>query len=480
MPLSAHAAVIRGDDYHHLYAWTRACEALTNPDIISISVEDSAGGSFDDVVVRRRSAPDEYEQIKSSNADVIYIDDKWLTTAATPNGRSPLQHFHATWRGHRQETPKPRFRLLGCRGFDQQHPILNLRDPLNNRVTRLLAAKGPKSAAGKIRTQWAKHLAITETELVEFLDNVEFCYEGGESSWLRQGALAMRAAGLRDDPDAVILGRELVGEWVKTGTGPQTPDMIRKQVADTKLLSRQGTLVYAIHAIDRSPQYQLPTLTTDILDLYEGETDRERRQLRDPADWDNVVRPRLVQDVRTLESYGVRRVHITGDLRLALWFTVGAMLPDVRNWVISVDQRNVEWRSDAAPAAVEAPIIDRVVLDQGTDLAVAVGLTLKPTDEVVAYLREEQIPVSELLVLSSTEGPGQRAVPDAEYAVGWTHAARTAIRSAVADVSAKRVHLFFAAPKGVAVMLGHHWNLMPPTLVYEHLQPGYAPTTIIR
>jgi hypothetical protein len=49
----------------------------------------------------------------------------------------------------------------------------------------------------------------------------------------------------------------------------------------------------------------------------------------------------------------------------------------------------------------------------------------------------------------------------------------------VVDHNAPWLHLFFAAPAGVALMLGHHWNLMPPVTVYEHLGSSYAPTITI-
>jgi hypothetical protein len=35
-----------------------------------------------------------------------------------------------------------------------------------------------------------------------------------------------------------------------------------------------------------------------------------------------------------------------------------------------------------------------------------------------------------------------------------------------------RLDLFLAARAGAAPMLGHHWNLIPPTAVYEHLGSG--------
>jgi hypothetical protein len=166
-------------------------------------------------------------------------------------------------------------------------------------------------------------------------------------------------------------------------------------------------------------------------------------------------------------------------MRLPLWFATGVRLPDTRGLVVSLDQRNVEWRSDTPPANVEAPVLGRVVLHQGADLAIAVGLTHDPTNDVANYLRDVAAPINELIVLGTTDGPGQNAVPDSAFAIGWAHAARAAILAAVSQTTASRLHLFLAAPAGAALTLGHHWNLLPPTTVYEHLGSSYAPTVTV-
>lgn len=479
MTLPARAAALRGDDYQHIIGWYWACQALIDADIISVSVEDAAGGSFDDLVVLRRAGRSSYEQIKSSNTDETVIDNAWLTSAVTDNGKSPLQHFHATWATHRSESPKPEFRFVTNRAFDPADPILKLRDKLTGAVVRLLKIKGPRTGAGKARREWADHLGISEDELTEFLADLQLHHEGSETSWARQARDAMRAAGLRTDDDAIVRGRDMIRDWVKTGAGPQTPSAIRRQVAEAKLLARDGTLILAVHAIDRPAHNLQPSVTVDLVDLYAGNTDRERRQLRNPDDWQGAVAPHLTNAVRTLEAFGVRRVHVIGAMRLPLWFATGVRLPDTRGWVVSIDQRNVEWRSDTPPANVEAPVFDRVVLGQGPDLAIAVGLTHDPTTEIATYLLDTAAPISELIVLGTPGGPGQHAVSDAAFAIGWAQAARATIRAAVGQGTVPRLHLFFAAPAGAALMLGHHWNLMPPTTVYEHLSPGYAATMTI-
>jgi hypothetical protein len=38
------------------------------------------------------------------------------------------------------------------------------------------------------------------------------------------------------------------------------------------------------------------------------------------------------------------------------------------------------------------------------------------------------------------------------------------------------IHLLLACPTALALLLGHRWNRVPTTIVYEDLAPGYAPT----
>ena len=53
---------------------------------------------------------------------------------------------------------------------------------------------------------------------------------------------------------------------------------------------------------------------------------------------------------------------------------------------------------------------------------------------------------------------------------------RDSIRAAVRDSGARRVHLFMSAPAGAALLLGHIWNRVGTTIVYEDLSPGYVST----
>jgi hypothetical protein len=162
-------------------------------------------------------------------------------------------------------------------------------------------------------------------------------------------------------------------------------------------------------------------------------------------------------------------------MRLPVWFAIGRALPDVRGWVLSLEQRGEEWRTDAvADTGVEPTVIAEAELDAGADLAVVLAITNDPTVEVMEHLRSEQTPVGRVLVLGPDGEVGKDAARGAGWTMAWTRAARERARTAVEG--ARRLHLFMAVPAAAALMAGHQWNLLPPTTVYEHLRPGYAPT----
>ena len=212
----------------------------------------------------------------------------------------------------------------------------------------------------------------------------------------------------------------------------------------------------------------------DFTTLFDGDTPFARRQLKNPANWQQVIMPELRNAARALEAYGPRRVHVTGSMRLPLWFAVGRELPDVRQWTLSLDQHGQQWHTSPAEEVTTRTIAD-IIIGQGAELAVAAALTHDPTADIHAYLRDAAIPVAALLVLGPGSEPGHQSVPDGQWAAGWARTARDQARNAACAHGAQRIHLFIAAPQAIALTLGHHWNLTPPTTVYEHQPPGYFP-----
>lgn len=479
MTLPARAAAIRGDDYQHAIGAYHACRVLTEPDIVSVSIEDSDGGAFDDIVVRVRSGcskPHEYIQTKSSNYNNQIIDEDWLLVAKTARGRSPLQHFHATWSKLTEAHEPFELTLLSNRNFAETDDLLSLidRDTDTIPLARLKVSAGSK--VGKALKRWATHLEIDVPTAVTFLCGVRFKHGESTGSWAERCAPIMKNAGLRDDPDAVASMQLMVRQWVTSGAGPQTRDEIRAQVSSRNLLAREGTLVLAVHAIDRISTPDQPNVSVDIVDLYPPGESFELRQLSDPSTWDSTVLPRLYAARDELRSFRSRRVHIVGSMRLPMYFAAGRTFPDVGKWVLSADQRGTEWVTTAPRQRAELRVIvDESPNEQG-DLVVAFALSQDPTSQIRQYLQDTDTAPQRLIVLSAAGGPDQNVAESAGWAVDWVSQARARVLEAVETVTERHVRLFMACPAALAMFAGHQWNMVPTTTVYEHLAPGYGPT----
>jgi hypothetical protein len=474
MPLPPRAAAIRGDNYQHTVGWFWACQMLRDPDIETVAIEDPASGHFDDVVVRRRRAANTYVQVKSSNYGNTIIDTAWLTTPASEKGRSPLQHFHDTYLDLASAGPFD-LEVWTNRGFDHDNPLLGkLLDQKTDKVdVDLMVSAGKKSKIGIERDFWALHLGITVDELASFLSSVSWKQTGSELEWRHHCKPLMELAGLRSDDEAVTLGVDIASGWVTNGAGPRTADDVRAEAAARNLLALEGELLLLVNGIDQEHAATPPNFVLDFVDLYEGESSFARKVLKDPGDWDGVIRPAIEEAARTLASYRVRKVHVSGAMRHPMWFAVGRAFPQVKKWILSMDQVAAVWATDASVEEAAPRMLASLDLEQGTDVAVAIGLTGEPTADVEKYLRVAGAPVGKLLVLGPQADPSPTAVPSDGWAMGWTRAARELVRQEVQTADATGVHVFLQCPAGVALMLGHQWNIMPTTTVYEYVAGTY-------
>lgn len=157
-----------------------------------------------------------------------------------------------------------------------------------------------------------------------------------------------------------------------------------------------------------------------------------------------------------------------------MWFAAGRSLPQVKKWTLSVDQVGGTWRTDEDPEPIDARVLTDVSIADKSELAVGLGLTGDPSRDIERFVRTSHDRVGRLLVFGPEGEPSSTSVPSGAWAMSWARSVRNQARSAATD--AKHVHLFFLCPAGVALMLGHQWNLMPTTTLYEFAGGTYHPT----
>lgn len=478
MKLPPRAAAIRGDDYQHAIAWYWACEMLCDSDIISVSVEDRAGGTFDDIVVLRHTGVNTYIQAKSSNYGDKVVNQEWLFAAKGESGKSPLRRFYETFVELSIADKSFVLEVWTNRGFDQGNFLLGkLLDQKTDTISveQMLKAKA-RSNVGKERTAWASHLGIDDGQLASFLKSVRWKQAGSESDWRRQAKPLMRIAGLRSDDQAVEIGVSIARHWVTDGAGPQSAEDVRAAVGAQDLLARTGTLVFAVHAIDKDPTPTPPNVEIDFVELFEGDNSFNRKLLKEHDDWESKILPAIEDAARSLAAYRVRSVHVTGSLRHPLWFAVGRALPEVKKWELSLDLVDSTWSTTDSQVEVAPRVLADVDVGSGDDVAVGIALTGDLTGDVETYIRQSQPSIGRLIVFGPEAEPSHTAVPSGGWAMAWTRAVREEIRKGPAVGETGRIHMFFQCPAGIALMLGHQWNVMPPTTVYEFANGSYHPT----
>jgi SMODS-associated and fused to various effectors sensor domain len=200
------------------------------------------------------------------------------------------------------------------------------------------------------------------------------------------------------------------------------------------------------------------------VDRFDGPDAYAKRRPKPPATWQQ-----LQADIEDIPGRlgAASHIAITGSLRLAPAFTVGAALRMVTNTDITVMQRGTPWPSDAPYITPITPTSTEHSIRQGEDVAIAIEVATTMTADVQAYLLDRHIPVARLVVLGPPGGPRDNAVPAPEQACALAVGLRDAARRA--SHGHPRVHLFLATPMGLALLLGHRWNRIAPTTVYEDL-----------
>jgi CBASS immunity sensor of nucleotide second messenger signals len=476
MPTSASGARIQGDDYQHLFVWFQAIRLLhPETEVARVEIESYGAGNVDDLVVRQAEGPDEYFQVKYSVDASKPISSEWFTAASTPNGRSPLQRLVLSWQSLKVKGKVPELTLFTNRLLDPTDPILRLRSGTRATVGQRLQEEAPASAARKQLALWAQHAGVSVDELLEVLSHLGIKTDQGSWSGLIEAARdRMGWLGLCTSEVDVESGVTAIRSWVKNGVRSLGRTELEREIERRSLRAGKRYSTLLVEAIDHAPWPDAAQVRLDWVNLFEGDEPRARRQLRDPSGWSTRLRPEMVEAARAVTAAGGDRVLVRGYMRLPLWFLSGAELPDTRGHHVACVQRGQWWSSDATPQAFPLRAVP-TPLGQGHDIAIGLSVTNSIAADVVAYCKQAAIPASEYVDISPCGGVGPNAIADGQTALSWAVAARDAARSAV-PVGGARVHLFMSGPAGGALLLGHVWNRVGLTRVYEDLSPGYAPT----
>lgn len=461
---------IAGDRFQWLCAWDACLRLLheaeagsANPPV-RVGVEVDGAGNVDDVVLYRRLPPHTYAQVKYAIGYGTPVNTGYMTVPSAAGGASILQNLVDARRRLAKGGDAVDLVLVSNRLADPQDPLLAVRDARTQLLLPRAGEGGERSAVGRTRRQWASSAGIDDEELLELLAVLRFDLGRDVSHLEEVVSLRMRLAGLRGDADAVNLGIRWIADQVIAGRRELDLGMVREAIEQGDLRAGSPRSLVSVATLVPDPMAGTSICSIDWVDRFDGPDAFAKRRPLAPATWAD-----LQHEIESIPSRvgGVRQIAVSGSMRLAVAFEVGAALRMVTGVDLAVVHRGELWSSDAEFSVSKALDASEVALDQGTELAIAVEVSTPIKVDVQAFVRQARLPVQRLVVVQPPGGPRDNSVVDAEDAVAYAVGIRDAVRQAARGH--ERVHLFLACPMGLALLLGHRWNRVAPTVVYEDL-----------
>lgn len=461
---------LEGDDYQHLVTLNEVLRAMRGNGVDAVTVEASDTGNVDDIVLAGAAGATRYTQVKHAVDGQTPVGTTWLLSPARKGGRSLLQRFHASWVHLGGLEVRPYLQLVTDRDIDPTDPILKMID----RRTGLVVPAIRAASVQEQRAEWARHLDVSEDELVTFLEDLRFVTGRSMAAEREIAELQLQALGLVSGGGTIDSGLAFVREWVQerertmevAALGPLIEGRIGRAALPSILLVVEG--------IDADPATAQADVGLRFVELYDGDDPFSRRTLHDHADWQGEVWTELQRAAEHLRQAGGTRVVVSGRMRLPMWFGAGCALRDVLGFEVSSVQRGQRWASDELGNSLPLDAKLRTVGDEH-GLAVVLSVAADAEGEAVACAAE--LPVGRVLAIAPTTGANAGVVPDGPTGAALAVAIRNLVRQHL-DGATEEIHLFMAVPAGLALLLGHRWNALRPTVVYEHLGAGrgYART----
>jgi hypothetical protein len=467
---SPSGARIAGDRYQWLVAWQACLTVLHDATVgaanpaVSVGVELDGAGNVDDVVIRRRRPPHSYKQVKYAVESSTPVNGDYLTAASRTGGPSILRKIAGAWRQLTNAGDPVELAIVTNRAPDPADPLISGRDARTRLILPRAGQGGPRSARGKARAAWAKAAGLSETGLLDLLAVLDFDLARDRMHLEETVKQAMFAAGLRSDDRALAAAVDWVAEQVVAGQRELGLDAIQDAIRSRALRSGPARTIVSIATLTPDRLAAQAAYAIDWVDRFDGPDAYAKRRPKAPATWQQ-----LQADIEDIPARlgAASHIAITGSLRLAPAFTVGAALRMVTSIDIAVMQRGTPWPSDAPYSTPVTPTSTEYDIGQGEDVAIAIEVATTMTAAVQAFLQGQHTPVGRLVVLGPPGGPRDNAVTGPEHACALAVGLRDAARRAAHGHP--RIHLFLATPMGLALLLGHRWNRVAPTIVYEDL-----------
>jgi hypothetical protein len=205
----------------------------------------------------------------------------------------------------------------------------------------------------------------------------------------------------------------------------------------------------------------------------------EERNYPEPEIWNS----QLLAELREVRSWVVahrdtRRIRLTGNRRISTSLAIGSIFSAVAGFAMEMEQRGGEiWATDdhALANTPDYQLNADCIPGESEDLEVIMSIGREIQNEVKAS--HELLRLDQIAVLKLTSN---QPILSAQHANLVVRKAKSHMVSAIEEGRYKRIHLFFAGPAFLGLLLGHRLNAVAPVQCYEWISSGrYAPTCLL-
>lgn len=251
----------------------------------------------------------------------------------------------------------------------------------------------------------------------------------------------------------------------------------RLQLLDTLHTKLDVDLVPNLHVLPVHVRSDRNEVAVDVVEIdasgFSGdplgypETDRWHVELMSP----------LVATATWARKHGFARVSISGSYRLSTAFALGWAFRSAIGFEIDIPTKTGAWATDAHPAPSGSALPWSILQPNslaGDRLVVGVGILRDPAPDI---LKQWALTDGQGLLLAFLP----QALTNGVEAQASVRALKAAIGETVARLRPTQIDLCYAGPAAFAVALGHRWNALPLTQLYEFIAAdgSYNPTVMI-
>jgi len=275
----------------------------------------------------------------------------------------------------------------------------------------------------------------------------------------------------RNYEEAFAFGRSAIQEF--NLPGHQVPVLRKRDIAadrgvKNKIAAGERPITVAIRSF-KHPAHDFANQVDEMLCLCDHFAGRELVK----GTWEGVVQE--VKDFIALTIKAHRRYNLYLPLHSSLTFLVGRTIDPKCGAEINIFQpspsaafelwrfKQLDYLDGFHPWTVE----ESVPGNTGDELAAAISITHSTIEDVEAYIKNTDVPISRVIHLKM-DHTNPRAIKDENQAYTAAYRAVVQLRDESGKSGASKLNLFLAAPNVFTFLLGQQSRLLGEITLYEH------------